>query len=109
MPNRATLPIDGNRSHVPLTPATVALATTVDDTISSATSITLNASTTFLEVTAITAGIYMRYQAGAASNAFDEYILANSTRHFYVPNGVTVVSFIQDASVGTALLRVVEK
>lgn len=109
MPNRASLPIDGNSKPVQLTPARVALAVTQDDTISSATDLSLNAATTFVEVNAINAGIYMRYAATASAANSDEYIMANTTRHFYIPNGVTTLSFIQDASTGTALLRVIEK
>lgn len=109
MPNRAALPIDGNQKPVMLTPPKAALAVTVDDTISSATDVSLNANTTFIEVNAINAGIYMRYAATASASNFDEYIQANSTRHFYIPNGVTTLSFIQDATSGTAGLRLIEK
>ncbi len=109
MANRAGLPIDGNSRTAQLTPPKAALAVTQDDTISSATDLALNAATTFIEVSAINAGIYMRYAATASAANSDEYIMANTQRHFYVPDGVTTVSFIQDASTGTALLRVVEK
>lgn len=106
---RAVIPTDDDRAKVQLVPSKTALAVTVDDTISTATDVSLNASTTFLEVSAVNAGIYMRYAASAAANAFDEYIMANTTRHFYVPSGVTVISVIQDASVGTAFCRIIEK
>ena len=107
MPNRASVPIDGNRTHVPLTPAIAALAVTVDDSISTATDVTLNASTSFIEVNAVNGGVYMRYAATAAANAFDEYIHAGMCKDFYVPYGVTTVSFIQDQA--GAGIRVIEK
>ena len=107
MANRATVPIDGNRTHVPLTPAVVALAVTVDDSISSATDLALNAATTIIEVNAVNGGVYMRYAATASSSNFDEYILAGQTKNFYIPYGVTTVSFIQDQA-GSGI-RVIEK
>lgn len=107
MPNRVSVPIDGNRTHVPLVPAVSALAVTVDDTISSATDVTLNANTTFIEVSAVYGGVYMRYAATASSANFDEYIQAGATRHYYIPYGVSVVSFIQDQA-GSAI-RMIEK
>ncbi len=101
------MPIDGNDSKIPLTQSTVALAVTYDTTISSATSVTLNASTTLLEVSAIAQPIFMRYQASVSSTLFDEFIQAGTTRHYVVPIGVTVVSFIEQAA--SATLVCIEK
>lgn len=107
MPDRATLPVDGNRSHVPLVPAVRALAVTQDDTISSATDLALEAGTSFIEVSALYGGVYMRYAATASAANSDEYIQAGATRHYYIPTGITTVSFIQDQA--GAAIRVIQK
>lgn len=83
-----------------------ALAVTYDATISSATSVTLNASTTSFEVSAIDKGIFLRYAAGASSSAFDAFIPANTTRTFVVQTGVTVISVIEESA--TAKVVVIE-
>ncbi len=101
------LPRDANHNAVPLVPNTAALAVTVDTTISTATSLTLNVATSLIEVNALSQGIFMRYAAGVTSSAFDEYIQAGSTRHYLVPKGVTIVSFIEQAA--SATLIVIEK
>lgn len=95
----AQQPVDGNDkilqgSALVGTP----IATTYDATISTATSITLNAATTSIEICATDKGIFMRYQAGAASNAFDGFIPANTCRVFQIPSGTTVVSVIEEAA-----------
>ena len=101
------IPRDDNDAIIQLVPRVAALARTLDTTISSATSVTLNVATTLIEVTALTQGIYMRYSAGASSSNFDEFIPANSTRHYVKPSGVTVVSFLEVAA--SATLIVIEK
>lgn len=101
------VPHDDNKNVIQLVPSSVSLARTVSSTISSATSITLNAATTFLEVAAISQAVYLRYAAGVTTSAFDEFILANSVRHYIVPSGVTVVSVLEDAA--TAKVIVIEK
>lgn len=98
------LPIDANDSKIPLTQNTTALAVTYDTTISTATSVTLNAATTLLEVSALAQPIFMRYQASVSSTLFDEFIQAGTTRHYVVPTGVTVVSFIEQAATGALVL-----
>jgi len=105
--NNAPLPRDGNHEPVPLVPSRTALATTVDTTISSSTTVTLNASTTFIEVNALSQGIYMKYGATVSSASFDEYIQAGSVRHYFIPQGTTQVSFVEQAASGT--LIVIEK
>lgn len=101
------LPIDDNNKGIQLTQATEALATTVDSTISSATSITLNTATTLIEVNALSQGIYLKYAAGASSSDFDEFIPAGVPRHYIVPDGVTVISVIEQAASATVI--VIEK
>lgn len=92
---------------IQLTLPSAALARTISSSISSATSITLNAATALIEVTAEDQGIYLRYQAGVSSSNFDEYISAGTTRHYVIPNNVTVVSVIERAA--TASIIVIEK
>lgn len=88
-------------------PAVVALEETYDATISSSTSITLNAATTYIEVTAIDKGVFLKWGATAASTDFDEFIAPNTTRAYVVPSGQTTVQFIEEAA--TAKLVVIEK
>lgn len=94
-------------SMIPLTPDKAALVVTYDTSISTATDITLDANTTFLEINAISEGVFLRYQATASSSAFDEYIAADTTRHYTVPEGVTVISVIERAA--SASVVVIEK
>ena len=101
-------PIDGNTrviNEVP--PKGVPLAITYDATISASTSVTLNASTTYIEVTAIDKGIFLKWGATASSTTFDEFIGANQTRAYIVPVGQTSVQFIEE--VATAKLVLIEK
>lgn len=93
-----SLPRTSGAETVQLTPDKVAVAVTVDASVDSATDVNLNAATTLLEVNALTQGIYMRYQATASAANFDEFILGNSVRHYVVPQGVTVVSFISETA-----------
>lgn len=82
-----------------LVPAKTALAVTYDTTITSATSVTLNALTSIIEVSAVDSGVFLKYSAGASTSDFDEYILADTTRHYVIPDGVTVISVIGDGAV----------
>lgn len=101
-------PIDSNSRVInEAPPAVVALEETYDATISSSTSITLNVNTTYLEVSAIDKGIFMKWGGTAASTDFDEFIPANQTRAFVVPIGQTSVQFIEETA--TAKLVVIEK
>ena len=77
-----------------------ALAVTYDATISSATSITLNAATTCFEVSAFTQSLLLRYAASVSTSAFDAVVPANTTRMFIKPEGVTVISVIEAAATG---------
>lgn len=79
-----------------LTPDVVALARTVDATISASTEITLNTATTYLEVYAIAKDIYLKWGTDdvTASN-FDEVIVAGTIREFFKPEKITAVNFIE--------------
>jgi len=91
-----------------MTPAVQALAVTYDATISTSTQITLNAATTLIAVSAIDKTILMNWGTTSASTTvFDEVINLNTTRQFFIPVGVGVVNFIEEAA--TAKLCVVEK
>lgn len=83
------------------------LEETYDATISSSTSIILNASTKYIEVTALLKGIFMKWGGTASSSDFDEFIAPESTRTYIVPNGTSTVEFIEEAA--SAHLVVIEK
>jgi len=105
---RVPIPTDDNSKTVQLTPAVVALEETYDATISTSTEITLNASTTFIEVTAVDEGIMLSWgTADATTASFDEYIAKGTTRQYYVPPSTTAVNFIERAT--TAILVMIEK
>lgn len=100
------LPLDINSREIQLTQPTPALARTVDTTISTATSITLNALTSLIEVTALTGGVYLRYQADVSASNFDEFISDGSTRHYVIPDKVTVISVIEkDSGAGVIIIE----
>lgn len=112
-PTTPNVPRDGSRTPLPLTPATTALAVTNSSSISGSTTVTFNASTTMLEVSALSQGIFMKWGATASSASFDEYIQAGFTRHYVIPINsstgalYTTAQFIQQAT--TATLIVIEK
>lgn len=104
---KAALVIDGNYKTIEnsgLVGTTYAI--TYDASLSSASDITLNASTTAIEVSAIDKGVFLRYQATASSSLFDEFIPANTTKIFDV-NGIAVISILEQAS--SAAVVVIEK
>jgi hypothetical protein len=102
------LPRSFEGEDIALVPARTAFARTRDTTVSTSTEIVLNENTTLLEITAITDHLYMKYGTDDVSNAnFDEFILANSTRHYVVPAGVTAINLIDNGSSGAAI--VIEK
>ncbi|MCR4305476.1 MAG: hypothetical protein NUV73_00140 [Candidatus Daviesbacteria bacterium] len=104
--SKANIPIDGQGQTVQTVPDRPALAVTYDATISSATSLTLNTGSSAFEVTAIDKAILMRYAASVSTSAFDAVIPANTSKIFFKPEGVTVVSFIEETA--TAKLVVIE-
>jgi len=83
------------------------LEETYDATISASTAITLNTGTTYIEVTALLKGVFMKWGGTASSSDFDEFIAPESTRVYEVPNNTTTVEFIEEAA--TAHLVVIEK
>ena len=104
---------DGNNQVMNLTPSVVALARTVDATISATTEITFNAATRFIRVYALDKDVYMKWGTDdvTASN-FDEVIPANQICDFYVPysSGTTLytaANFIERAATGGII--VIEK
>lgn len=107
------LPRDSDDVPMMLVPPVVALAEVYDTTISASTTVTFNAATTILEVSAITNGIFMKWGGVASSSSFDEFIQAGSTRNYVIPNNAstgalyTTAQFIEQ-SAGAALV-VIEK
>lgn len=104
------LPVDANSkplASVPSAPLSVALEETYDATISASTEIILNTATTYVEVTALLKGVFMKWGGTASSSDFDEFIAPESTRCYGVPVGQTSVQFIEEAA--TAHLVVIEK
>jgi len=88
-------------------PNSPTLVATYNATISASTGITLNTGTTYIQVTAIDKGIFLKWGATASSSAFDEYIGAGQTRVYKVPDNTTTVNFIEQSA--TAILVVLEK
>lgn len=106
------LPRDENSIAIQLTPRAIALAVTVDATISASTEITLNSATTFIRIYAIDKDVYMKWgTADVTASNFDEVIPANQICDFLVPrlSGVlyTAVNFIERAATGGII--VIEK
>jgi len=75
------MPIDESGQLIPLGPSSPALATTYDTSISSATTITLDAETRFIRVYAIGETVFLKWGTGVttSSDGFDEVILADSS------------------------------
>lgn len=104
----ASIARDSNRITIQgSTPNKVAIEETYDATISSSTEITLNASTTLIEVCAIDKAIMMKWGTSDASTSdFDAVIPPNTVRQFVVPPDITAVNFIEQSA--TAILAVTE-
>ena len=83
------------------------LVATYDATISSSTAITLNTKTSYIEVSAIDKGIFLKWGATASSSSFDEFIPKDTSKIFIVPAGTLTVEFIESSA--TAILVVIEK
>lgn len=86
-------------------PKAPTLEETYDATISASTAITLNTSATWIEVSAIDKGIFMKWGATASSTDFDEFIPANTSKKFVIL--AATVQFIEESA--TAKLVVIEK
>lgn len=99
-------PIDENGTPIQGYVSGVAIEETYDATISGSTSITLNAATTVIEVSAIDKGVFLKWGATATSSDFDGFIQANTSKFFGIPAGQTSVQFIEEAA--TAKLVVIE-
>lgn len=82
------------------------LVTNYDATISANTVITLGATTTYIEVTAIDKAILLKWNATASTSAFDEVIPQNTTKVFYSKGKVTA-NFIEQSA--TSILICLEK
>jgi len=90
------------------TPDVVALARTVDSSISSSTEITLNKATTYLRVYAITKDVYLKWgTTDVSASNFDEVIPAGKVFDFLVPEKITAVNLIEREA--TATVIVIEK
>lgn len=108
MPKPVAIPLDAEGNPVQVTPNVVALEETYDTSVSASTEITLNTGATFIEVTAVDEGIFLKWGTDDVTSAdFDEYIAKDSTRQYFVPEGETAVNFIQRAA--TAILVLIEK
>ena len=83
------------------------LVATYNASIAASATITLNAGTTSVRVSAIGAGIFLKWGGVASSSSFDEFIALNATNIYIVPSGTTTVQFIQESA--TAKLVVLEK
>lgn len=86
-------------------PKAPTLTRTYDATISASTTVTFGASSTYIEVSAIDKGVFMKWGATASSSAFDEFIPANTSKVF--PIIATTAQFIEETA--TAKLVVIEK
>ena len=83
------------------------LAVTYDASISASTEITLNTSTTRIEVCAIDKTVLLNWgTTDASTTVWDHAIPLNTVLSFDVPTGVTAVNFIEQAA--TAILAVAE-
>jgi hypothetical protein len=88
-------------------PKAPTLATTYDASISGSTSVSLNSGATYIEVTALLKGIFMKWGATASSSSFDEFIAPDVTNTYIIPAGTSTVEFIEEAA--SAHLIVIQK
>ncbi len=86
-------------------PEAPTLEETYDATVSASTAITFATGTTYIEVSAIDKGIFMKWGATASSADFDEFIPANTSKKF--PILAASAQFIEESA--TAKLVVIEK
>lgn len=99
------LPIDANNKAMQLPPAKLALAQTIESTLTTAVDITLNAATSFIEVTALSGDVVLKYGTAATLSDFDEFI--TGTRSYIIPTGVTQISILEKDTGAAAV--VIEK
>lgn len=86
-------------------PSAPTLEETYDATISSSTTVTFATGATYIQVSAIDKGIFMKWGGTASSSDFDEFIPANTTQIFEIL--AATAQFIEEAA--TAKLVVIEK
>jgi hypothetical protein len=93
-----------------LPPSTIGTVSKATVATGAATNITLQATTSLVEINVCNAaglnGLYVRWQTGATTSLFDEYVLPG-TRHYVKPDGVTVISYIADGA--ATEVRTIEK
>jgi hypothetical protein len=114
MADRQTLPKDGNQIAAQLTPSAIALARTVSSSISASTTLTFNASTTFLRCYAKNQDVYLKWGATAVTSSnFDEVIPAGQIVDLFVPIDTTTGSKFTTCRIievtATATITVIEK
>jgi len=86
-------------------PEAPTLAATYDATISASTAVTFNSGTTYIVVSAIDKGVFMKWGGTVSSSDFDEFIAVGETRIFAIQ--ATSAEFIQEAATGKVV--VIEK
>ena len=104
---------DENGIAVQLAPSGVALATTLDTTVSTTTEITLNAATHFLRCYATTQDVYLKWgTADVTSSNFDEILPAGQVVDLVVPfssgtTRYTAINLLERAA--SAAVIIIEK
>lgn len=97
-----------NPVSVVSTPDVVALARTVDASISASTEIVLNTATTYIRVYAKTQDVYLKWGTDDVTAAnFDEVIPAGQVFDFLVPENITAINLIEREA--SASVIVIEK
>ena len=90
----------GEQTNYFLSPKSATLAVTYDADISSDTTITLNAKTAVLIVTAIGKGVFINWDTAATNSAFKEYVGAGLTQAIVRPDGVTTAHVLNETATG---------
>lgn len=91
-----------------LTPDVVALARTVNASISASAEITLNPATSYIRVYAIAKDVYLKWgTADVTASNFDEVIPAGQVIDLLVPDGQTAINVIEREAGATVI--VIEK
>lgn len=98
------IPRSANQEEINTALGRIALAVTVDTTISTATDVTLNASTALVRVFAKTNGIYVRGASTASASNWDWFCPANQYIDIVIPSGVTILSFIEETASSKLIL-----
>lgn len=97
--------VNPDGSNTGLFPAKLALARTLDTTISASTEVTLNASTTIVRIYAITKDVYLKWgTADVTASNFDHVIPAGQICDFSVPTGQTALNVIEREASATVII-----